>query len=118
MAHAVHPNYSDRHEPRHKPRLGGGPVLKANHNQRYATTAETAAAVRRLAHSAGVPLQDFVTRSDLGCGSTIGPAAAARLGIAVADLGAPMLSMHSARECMATADVASYVKLLTAHLGS
>ena len=118
MAHAVHPNYSDRHEPRHKPQLGGGPVLKSNHNQRYATTAETAATVRRLAHGAEVPLQDFVARSDLGCGSTIGPAAAARLGIAVADLGAPMLSMHSARECMATADVASYVKLLTAHLGS
>ncbi len=118
MAHAVHPNYADRHEPRHKPRLGGGPVLKSNHNQRYATTAETAAYVRRLARSHGIPLQDFVTRSDLGCGSTIGPAAAARLGIAVADLGNPMLSMHSARECAATADHEPYVRLLTAHLQS
>ena len=116
MAHAAHPSYLDRHEPRHQPRLGGGPVLKANSNQRYATSAATAAAVRRLATQAGVPLQDFVTRSDLGCGSTIGPAIAARLGIAVADLGAPMLSMHSARECMATADVEPYQRLLTAHM--
>ena len=118
MAHAAHPNYADRHEPRHKPRLGGGPVLKANHNQRYATSAETAAAVHRLARAAGVPLQDFVARTDLGCGSTIGPAVAARLGMAVADLGAPMLSMHSARECMATADVVPYARLLGQHLSS
>jgi aspartyl aminopeptidase len=116
MAHAVHPNYVDRHEPRHKPYLGGGPVLKSNHNQRYATSAETAAQVQRLARAAGVTLQDFVARTDLGCGSTIGPAVAATLGIAVADLGAPMLSMHSARECMAVADVAPYTALLTAHL--
>lgn len=116
MAHAVHPNYADRHEPRHKPHLGGGPVLKSNANQRYATSAETAAYVRRLARANGVTLQDFVTRTDLGCGSTIGPAAAAGLGIAVADLGNPMLSMHSARECAATADHEPYVRLLAAHL--
>ena len=116
MAHAVHPNYSDRHEPRHKPILGQGPVLKRNANQRYATSATTAGVVTRLARAADVPLQDFVTRSDLGCGSTIGPLAAARLGIAVADLGCPMLSMHSARECAATADHADYVRLLAAHL--
>ena len=118
MAHAVHPNFADRHEPRHKPHLGGGPVLKTNANQRYATSAATAAQVRRLARQAGVTLQDFVTRSDLGCGSTIGPAAAAGLGIAVADLGNPMLSMHSARECAATADHEPYIRLLTAHLSS
>jgi aspartyl aminopeptidase len=116
MAHACHPNYADRHEPRHKPILGQGPVLKRNASQRYATTAATAGAVARLARAAGVGLQDFVTRSDLGCGSTIGPLAAARLGIAVADLGCPMLSMHSARECAATADHAGYVRLLAAHL--
>ena len=118
MAHAVHPNYADRHEPRHKPKLGGGPVLKTNHNQRYATSAASAAQVQRLARSAGITLQDFVTRSDLGCGSTIGPAVAAGLGMAVADLGAPMLSMHSARECMAVADVAPYVQLLAAHVAT
>jgi aspartyl aminopeptidase len=116
MAHAVHPNYADRHEPRHKPQLGQGPVLKTNHNQRYATNAASAAAIRRLAQHAGVPLQDFVARTDLGCGSTIGPITAASLGIAVADVGTPMLSMHSARECAATADHAPFIALMTAHL--
>ncbi|GDY12510.1 putative M18 family aminopeptidase 2 [Planctomycetota bacterium] len=115
MAHAVHPNYADRHEPRHRPRLGGGPVLKTNHNQRYATTAATAAEVHRLAARCGTTVQDFVARSDLGCGSTIGPATAAALGLAVADLGAPMLSMHSARELMAVADIEPYQRLLAAH---
>ncbi len=116
MAHAVHPNYPDRHEPRHKPQLGQGPVLKSNSNVRYATTGASAAAMRALAAKAGVTLQDFVARTDLGCGSTIGPAVAARLGIAVADVGNPMLSMHSARECAASADHAPYIALLTEHL--
>ncbi len=116
MAHAVHPNYADRHEPRHKPQLGQGPVLKCNHNMRYATTGASSAAMRRLAASVDIPLQDFVARTDLGCGSTIGPITAARLGIAVADVGSPMLSMHSARECAATADHAPYIALMMAHL--
>lgn len=116
MAHAVHPNYADRHEPRHKPQLGQGPVLKCNHNQRYATTGASAAAMRRLATRIGMPLQDFVARTDLGCGSTIGPITAASLGIAVADVGNPMLSMHSARECAATADHAPFIALMSAHL--
>ena len=116
MAHAVHPNYADRHEPRHKPQLGQGPVLKCNHNMRYATTGTSAATIRRLAASANIPLQDFVARTDLGCGSTIGPITAAQLGIAVADVGTPMLSMHSARECAATADHAPFIALMTAHL--
>lgn len=118
MAHAAHPNYADRHEPRHKPQLGRGPVLKSNVNQRYATSAASAALVKRLAKSADVPLQDFVTRSDIGCGSTIGPITAARLGVQVADLGNPMLSMHSARECAAVADHEPYIRLLTAHLAT
>ena len=116
MAHAVHPNYADRHEPRHKPQLGQGPVLKCNHNMRYATTGASAAAMRRLAATIDIPLQDFVARTDLGCGSTIGPVTAARLGISVADVGTPMLSMHSARECAATADHAPFIALMTAHL--
>lgn len=116
MAHAAHPNYGDRHEPRHKPTLGGGPVLKSNVNQRYGTAGAGYARMVGLARKAGVPVQDFVTRTDLGCGSTIGPITAARLGMAVVDLGAPMLSMHSARECCAAADHARYVALLTAHL--
>lgn len=116
MAHAVHPNYADRHEPRHKPLLGQGPVLKSNHNQRYATSAASAAAIRRVAANIGVPLQDFVARTDLGCGSTIGPITAANLGIAVADVGTPMLSMHSARECAAAADHGPFISLMHAHL--
>ena len=118
MAHAAHPNYADRHEPRHKPLLGGGPVLKSNVNQRYGTAGPGYARMLGLAREAGVPLQDFVTRTDLGCGSTIGPITAARLGLAVVDLGAPMLSMHSARECCAAVDHARYTSLLTAHLSA
>ena len=118
MAHGAHPNYGDRHEPRHKPALGGGPVLKSNHNQRYGTAGPGYARMVGLAAKAGVPLQDFVTRTDLGCGSTIGPITAARLGLAVVDLGAPMLSMHSARECCAAVDHGRYVALLTAHLAA
>ena len=116
MAHGAHPNYADRHEPRHKPALGGGPVLKSNHNQRYGTAGPGYARMIGLAQQVGVPLQDFVTRTDLGCGSTIGPITAARLGLAVVDLGAPMLSMHSARECCAAVDHGRYVWLLAAHL--
>jgi aspartyl aminopeptidase len=116
MAHGAHPNYADRHEPRHKPQLGAGPVLKSNVNQRYGTAGPGYARMIGLARAAGLPLQDFVTRTDLGCGSTIGPITATRLGLAVVDLGGPMLSMHSARECCAADDHARYVTLLTAHL--
>jgi aspartyl aminopeptidase len=116
MAHALHPNYPEKHEPRHRPLLGKGVVLKTNANVRYATSAASAARIRRLAAACAVPLQDFVARGDIGCGSTIGPSAAAHLGIAVCDLGTPMLSMHSARECAASADHAPYIRLLSAHL--
>jgi aspartyl aminopeptidase len=112
MAHAVHPNYADRHEPRHKPVLGGGPVLKSNSNQRYATTAAMASMIERIARAEQIPLQNFVARTDLGCGSTIGPITAAQLGIAVADVGNPMWSMHSIRECAATSDHEPYVRLM------
>ena len=116
MAHAANPNYADRHEPRHKPLLGAGPVLKSNVNQRYGTAGPGYARLIGLARTADLPIQDFVTRTDLGCGSTIGPITATRLGLAVVDLGGPMLSMHSARECCAADDHARYVALLTSHL--
>lgn len=115
MAHGVHPNYPDRHDPRHRPVLGRGPVLKTNHNQRYATSVSSATHIHLLARRAEIPLQDFVARNDLGCGSTIGPLAAAQLGISVADVGTPMLSMHSARECAATVDHPAFIKLLHVH---
>jgi aspartyl aminopeptidase len=98
MAHAVHPNYVDRHDTEHQPRLNGGPVLKVNAQQRYATDARGASIFKSLCQDADVPCQSFVTRSDLPCGSTIGPISAAKFGISTVDAGNPMLSMHSIRE--------------------
>lgn len=97
-AHAVHPNYPDRHEPGHRPIVNAGPALKVNSNQRYATSATTAAQFQRACETAGVPWQVFVSRNNMPCGSTIGPLTATRLGIATVDVGVPQLSMHSARE--------------------
>jgi len=104
MAHAIHPNYSDMHDPRHMPQINKGPVVKINASQRYATDAETSAYFELLAGKADVSLQKFVTRSDLGCGSTIGPITAANLGIKTIDIGNPMLSMHSIREMAGSKD--------------
>jgi aspartyl aminopeptidase len=114
MAHAVHPTQYDRHEPAHRPRLGGGPVLKLNANQAYATDATTGGWFADRAAEAGVPLQRFVTRADLPCGSTIGPLTATRLGIATVDVGSPMLGMHSCRETASALDVPLMVDVLTA----
>ena len=97
-AHAVHPNYPERHEPDHCPLVNHGPALKLNSNQRYGTSAETAAVFQRACEAAGVPWQVFVSRNNMPCGSTIGPLSATRLGIATVDVGVPQLSMHSARE--------------------
>jgi len=114
MAHAVHPTQSDRHEPEHQPRLGGGPVLKLNANQAYATDAATGGWFAERCAAAGVPLQKFVTRADLPCGSTIGPLTATRLGIATVDVGSPMLGMHSCRETASALDVPLMVDALSA----
>ena len=117
MAHAVHPNYADRHEPGHQPRLGGGPVIKANANQAYASDAGTAGWFAACCSDAGVSYQHFVSRADLPCGSTIGPLTATRLGIATVDVGNPMLSMHSIREQAAAADVQPMIDAMAAHFG-
>ncbi len=101
-AHATHPNYADRHEPNHLITLDGGPTLKVNSNVRYASDSISSGWLRLAAERASVPLQVFVTRSDLACGSTIGPVTAARLGIPTVDVGIPQLAMHSARELCAT----------------
>jgi aspartyl aminopeptidase len=116
MAHATHPNYADRHEPLHRIALGGGPVLKVNQNLRYATDARGAAAFALACEEAGVPLQRYVNRADLPCGSTIGPQSAARTGMNTVDVGAPQLAMHSVREVMAADDVDLYARALTAFL--
>ncbi len=116
MAHAVHPSFSERHEPSHTPVLGGGPVLKTNANQSYATDAGTGGWFAARCADAGVPMQHFVSRADLPCGSTIGPLTATRLGIATVDVGSPMLAMHSCRELASAQDVPLMVRALTACL--
>jgi aspartyl aminopeptidase len=113
MAHAVHPNYADKHEPQHRPVVGGGPVLKSNVNQAYASDARTGGLFELLCQRAGVTLQHFVSRSDLACGSTIGPITAARVGVPTVDVGNPMLSMHSCREMAGTADVQPMIDVLS-----
>ncbi|HEV7186584.1 MAG TPA: M18 family aminopeptidase [Blastococcus sp.] len=118
MAHAVHPTRSDRHETEHRPQLGGGPVLKVNANQAYATDAATGGWFIERCADAGVPVQHFVSRADLPCGSTIGPLTATRLGIATVDVGAPTLAMHSCRELVSAVDVPLMVSALTACLES
>lgn len=117
-AHATHPNYADRHEPNHQITLNGGPVIKKHSNQRYATDAVGTALAAQLCEDAKVPYQHFVTRTDLACGSTIGPVTAARLGITTIDMGMPQLSMHSAREMGGAHDPGYFAAALTAFLSS
>ncbi len=113
MAHALHPNYADQHEAQHQPQLNRGLVIKSNSNQSYATNGETAAAFTLLCEAAGYEPQRFVVRSDLPCGSTIGPITSAELGIRTVDVGAPMLSMHSCREMAGTLDVHLAIETFT-----
>jgi aspartyl aminopeptidase len=114
MAHAVHPNYAERHEPRHKPALNGGPVIKVNAQQRYATSGATAALFSELGKSVDVPVQTYAHRTDLPCGTTIGPIVSTLLGIRTVDVGNPMLSMHSCREMAGTKDPELMARVLGA----
>ena len=111
-AHGVHPNFADRHDDNHGPLLNRGPVIKMNANQRYASTSETAAAFRRLAAQEGVTVQTFVARSDMACGSTIGPLAAAETGVRTVDVGVPQWAMHSVRELAGAADTFNLSRVL------
>ncbi|HVU04650.1 MAG TPA: M18 family aminopeptidase [Polyangiaceae bacterium] len=112
MAHAVHPNHPDKHDKDHSPKLGGGPVIKVNANQSYATDAPAAAAFERACRDEGFSAQRFVARNDMRCGSTIGPISAARLGMRTVDVGNPMLGMHSCREVAGSADVPRMIAAL------
>ena len=115
-AHGIHPNYPEVHEPAHQPLINQGPVIKINHNQRYATNSETEAVFRSACEVANVPCQSIVVRSDMGCGSTIGPITATRLGIRTVDVGAPQLAMHSVRELAGVQDAGYLCKALAGFL--
>ncbi|MER5890980.1 M18 family aminopeptidase [Streptomyces sp. NPDC001941] len=114
--HAVHPNYAERHDPTHHPRANGGPILKVNVNQRYATDGSGRAVFAAACEKAGVPWQTFVSNNDMPCGTTIGPITAARHGIQTVDVGVAILSMHSARELCGAQDPYLLANALVAFL--
>lgn len=103
-AHGIHPNYPEKHDEKHGPHLNAGPVLKVNANQRYASNAPTQAFFRHLCEQQHIPVQMFVARADMGCGSTIGPITATGSGIKTVDIGVPTFAMHSIRELAGLAD--------------
>ena len=110
MAHGFHPNYASFYEDNLRPKLNGGPVIKTNTNQRYASTGPTTFLLRRVAQAASVPLQEFSVRNDMPCGSTIGPMMS-KTGIRTVDIGNPQLSMHSIRETCGSHDVELKIRL-------
>jgi aspartyl aminopeptidase len=114
-AHAVHPNYTDRHELNNAPYVNEGVVVKTNVNQRYATSASSLVPIVHAAATAGVNLQTFSSRNNIACGSTIGPITATRLGIETVDIGVPQLAMHSIREMCGTKDPLDLISLLGAY---
>ena len=113
MAHAEHPNFTQKHDQNHAPILGEGVVLKINSQKRYASDVFSNAQFKLLCKRAGVPYQTFVMRNDMPCGSTVGPAVSASLGIPTVDIGEPMLSMHSIREMTSVKDHGSMIKLVS-----
>jgi aspartyl aminopeptidase len=114
--HAVHPNYAERHDPTHHPRVNGGPILKVNVNNRYATDGSGRAVFAAACDKAGVPFQSFVSNNSMPCGTTIGPITAARHGIRTVDIGVAILSMHSVRELCGAEDPLLLTRALTAFL--
>eukprot|EP00322_Chrysochromulina_rotalis_P005622 CAMPEP_0115840546 /NCGR_PEP_ID=MMETSP0287-20121206/6827_1 /TAXON_ID=412157 /ORGANISM="Chrysochromulina rotalis, Strain UIO044" /LENGTH=478 /DNA_ID=CAMNT_0003294161 /DNA_START=15 /DNA_END=1451 /DNA_ORIENTATION=+ len=113
VAHAVHPNWAEKHQSSHAPKLNEGTVIKTNDNQRYATNAETGFVFRELARQAGVGVQEFMVKNDCPCGTTIGPIIAAKTGLRTVDVGVPSLSMHSCRETVGVSDVTNSFQLFS-----
>jgi aspartyl aminopeptidase len=111
-AHALHPNFPSKHDANHSPRINSGSVIKVNASQRYASNAKTISRFTNIAQSLNEPIQNFVMRSDMGCGSTIGPITASRIGIDVLDVGLPTYAMHSIREICGNDDAYSLYKIL------
>jgi aspartyl aminopeptidase len=113
-AHAIHPNYPAKHDSNHAPHINAGVVIKVNANQRYASNSKTISKFMNTASKLNLPLQNFVTRSDMGCGSTIGPITATRVGIDTIDVGLPTWGMHSIREVAGSDDAHNLYKILVA----
>jgi aspartyl aminopeptidase len=114
-AHAIHPNYPSKHDSKHAPYINKGTVIKVNANQRYASNSKTISTFMNVAKNINEPYQEFVTRSDMGCGSTIGPITATRLGINTLDIGLPTFAMHSIRELCGSDDAHSLYKIILAY---
>ena len=112
-AHGVHPNYADKHDGNHGPILNQGPVVKINANQRYASNSRSVAYFKSLCAQVDVPVQAFVVRSDMACGSTIGPITAAGIGIETVDIGVPTFAMHSIRELAGSDDAHSLYRVIS-----
>jgi len=115
MAHAVHPNYSAKHEANHRPEMNKGPVIKNNANQRYASTGPTSLVIEALAKAHNIPIQSFCVRNDVACGSTIGPIVSSAIGVRTVDIGNPQLSMHSIREMCGVDDATHCINLFKAY---
>jgi aspartyl aminopeptidase len=110
-AHGVHPNFPDRFDKEHLPLLNKGPVIKFNANQRYATNSLTSTFFRVMCNKADSPVQEFVMRNDLACGSTIGPLTSAEIGVPTVDVGVPSFAMHSVRETVGAKDAHYFFKV-------
>lgn len=113
MAHAVHPNFAEKHDPAYMPLMNHGPVIKINSSQRYTTSSETCSIFESICKNAGVPVQKIINRSDMGSGSTIGPITSAMLSIPAVDIGNPLWAMHSIRETMGVFDHEYLIQALT-----
>ncbi|MEI8125504.1 MAG: M18 family aminopeptidase [Parachlamydiaceae bacterium] len=116
LGHALHPNYADKHDPRHTVLMNQGVILKVNAQNRYASDARSSAEIVKLCDEHNIPLQKYVSRGDIPCGSTVGPIHSQQTGMATVDIGISQLSMHSARELVGTDDYLSLTSLLTLFL--
>lgn len=117
-AHGIHPNFADKHDSNHGPVLNAGPVIKINANQRYASNSHSVAYFKSLCAQADVPVQTFVVRSDMGCGSTIGPITATSIGIETVDVGVPTFAMHSIRELAGSDDAHGLYRVVSTFYGA
>jgi aspartyl aminopeptidase len=117
-AHGIHPNFPSRHDNKHGPLLNAGPVIKVNSNQRYATNNETSAIFRKLCQPLDIAVQTFVSRADMGCGSTIGPITATTIGVRTLDIGVPSFAMHSVRELAGRQDCYALHRVFNGFFGS